>query len=193
MSDQEGIERGGISDGSRRSEYLCFCASPNIATGCECWCGLVSFAGSTVGGRMGQKQTLAPMIDSGSCDRQSWRIIKMKLPTGQTALPRSLRRRVLCCIILVDKDVGLCGRGRIVLGGLVLRQRWLPPPSLTDDSCLNCNITPARFRLHGTTSAKHILGLVIGAVCTPRTGNILYIYVHACAGSVLPDSMRYLT
>ena len=64
---------------------------------------------------------------------------------------------------------------------------------------LNCNITPARFRLHGTTSAKHILGLVIGAVCTPRTGNILYIYlrlptiVHAYAGSVLPDSIRYLT
>lgn len=36
-------------------------------------------------GRMGQKQTLAPMIAFGSCDRQVWRIIKVKLPTDQSA------------------------------------------------------------------------------------------------------------
>ena len=44
---------------------------------------------------MGQKQTLAPMIDSGSCDRQSWRIIKMKLPTGQTAAKSETKGLVL--------------------------------------------------------------------------------------------------
>ena len=40
---------------------------------------------STLGSRMGQKQTLAPIIDSGSCDRQIWRIIRMKPPTDETA------------------------------------------------------------------------------------------------------------
>ena len=47
------------------------------------------------GGRMGQKQTLAPMIDSGSCDRQSWRIIKMKLATGETAAKSETKGFVL--------------------------------------------------------------------------------------------------
>ena len=59
--------------------------------GAGCCC----VAGSTLGGRMGQKQTLAPMIDSGSCDRQSWRIIKMKLATGQTAAKSETKGFVL--------------------------------------------------------------------------------------------------
>lgn len=65
---------------------------------------------------MGQKQTLAPMIDSGSCDRQSWRIIKMKLPTGQTAAKSETKGLVLL-YYFGRQHVGLCGRGRIVFGG----------------------------------------------------------------------------
>ena len=139
----------------------------------------MSVAGSTVGGRMGQKQTLAPMIDSGSCDRQSWRIIKMKLPTGQTAWPRSLRRRVLCCNILGGRQhVGLCGRGEDCVWWFGAPAKVAPPPLPRRRFPLNCNITPARFRLHGTISAKHLLGLVTGAVCTPYTGNILELYLR---------------
>ena len=70
---------------------------------------------------MGQKQTLAPMIDSGSCDRQSWRIVKMKLATGQTAAKSETKGFVL--YYSGRQHVGLCGKGELCL--VVLRQR--PP------------------------------------------------------------------
>lgn len=82
------------------------------------WCGLLCVAGSAVGGRMGQKQTLAPMIDSGSCDRQSWRIMKMKLATGETAAKSKTKGFVLysssntlVCVEGEDCVWWCCGKG----------------------------------------------------------------------------------
>ena len=70
---------------------------------------------NTLGGRMGQKQTLAPMIVSGSCDRQVWRIIKMKPPTDQTAKSETEG------LLYSSKTLALDGRGKGKLR-LVLRQ-----------------------------------------------------------------------
>lgn len=80
--DQEEREKSRISDG-RSANTSAFAHLPTLRRDV-----LVRAAvrrSSTLGSRMGQKQTLAPIIDSGSCDRQVWRIIKMKLTTDQTA------------------------------------------------------------------------------------------------------------
>lgn len=73
---------------------------------------------STLGCRMGQKQTLAPIIDSGSCDRQIWRIIKMKPPTDETAKSET---KGFCCIIVATRwrwiACRACVEGKIVFGG----------------------------------------------------------------------------
>ncbi len=84
---------------------------------------------STLGSRMGQKQTLAPIIDSGSCDRQIWRIIKMKPPTDQSAKSETKGLVYYCSNMLaLDSLSCLCVEGEDCVwccGKVTLRRRFL--------------------------------------------------------------------
>ena len=124
--DQEERENSRISDG-RSANTSSFAHLPTLRRDV-----LVRAAvrrSSTLGSRMGQKQTLAPMIDSGSCDRQIWRIIKMKPPTDQSAKSETKGLMYYCSNRLaLDSLSCLCVEGENCVwccGKVSLRRRFL--------------------------------------------------------------------
>ena len=126
--DHEEREKSRISDG-RSAKTSAFAHLPTLRRDV-----LVRAAvrrSSTLGSRMGQKQTLAPITDSGSCDRQIWRIIKMKLPTDQTAKSET---KGLCCSIVATRWRWIACRACVVWKGKIAFGWCCGKVALAEDS-----------------------------------------------------------
>ena len=101
----------------------------------RCWCGLLCVAAARWAVARARNKPWPPLLTLGSCDRQIWRIIKMKPPTDETAKSETEALLYYCSNTLVPVWKG---KGKLCLGccGKVTPSLKIP---------LKCDITRGRF------------------------------------------------